>query len=169
MASEPHWSGPVTGPTPGVTPLDAVRAQALAETLHRGQRDAGGASLIDHVRRVAMAVPAEARVVAWLHELLEHTSISEEALLREGLTSAELRALRFLTRNSDSRSSTTYLAHIELLALARGPGAKIAQCVKRADLTDRARHPSVRPDGWSPPYALGLELLEPPTAEAGRR
>ena len=77
-----------------------------------------------------------------------------------GLTTAELRALRLLTRDTDSRSSAIYLAHIEALARARGPGADIAQAVKRADLSDRARHPSIRPDGWSPPYELGLEVLE---------
>ena len=139
--------------------LDADCARALAETLHHGQRDAGGAPLIDHVRRVAAAVPPEARVVAWLHELLEHTAISEAALLMEGLTTAELRALRLLTRDTDSRSSARYLSHIELLARATGPGAGIAHGVKRADLMDRMRHPSIRPDGWSPPYELGLEVL----------
>ena len=149
-----------TRSTRGDGQLDADRAQALAETLHDGQRNAGGAPLIDHVRRVATAVPQEARVVAWLHELFEHTSISEAALLMEGLTTAELRALRLLTRDTDSRSSARYLSHIELLARARGPGAGIAQSVKRADLMDRMRHPSIRPDGWSPPYELGLEVLE---------
>lgn len=155
-----HYLRPVDESTPDGRLLDADRARALAETLHRGQRDAGGAPLIDHVRRVAMAVPPDARVVAWLHELFEHTAISEQALLTEGLTTDELRALRFLTRRTDSRATAIYLAHIELLALARGPGAHLARTVKRADLTDRAQHPSIRPDGWSPPYELGLELLE---------
>lgn len=150
----------VSRSTRGEGLLDADRARALAETLHHGHRDASGAPLIDHVRRVATTVPQEARVVAWLHELLEHTRISEAALLMEGLTTAELRALRLLTRDTDSRSSARYLSHIELLARARGPGAGIAQSVKRADLMDRMRHPSIRPDGWSPPYELGLEVLE---------
>jgi (p)ppGpp synthase/HD superfamily hydrolase len=65
-------------------PLDADRARALAERLHRGQCDASGAPLLDHVGRVAAAVPHHARVVAWLHEVLEHTATSEEALLEEG-------------------------------------------------------------------------------------
>jgi hypothetical protein len=140
--------------------LDADRARALAETLHHGQRDASGAPLIDHVRRVATAVPHEARVVAWLHELLDRTPISEAALLMEGLTMDELRALRLLTHDTESRSTARYLSHIDLLARARGPGAGIAQSVKRADLSDRMRHPSIRPDGWSPPDVLGLEVLE---------
>ena len=160
MVSKPRCVRAANGSTLDGPPLDADRAQALAETLHREQRDAGGAPLIDHVRRVAAAVPPDARLVAWLHELLEHTPIAEEALLTAGLTTEELRALRLLTRHQDSRSNATYLAHIELLARARGPGAGVAQSVKRADLLDRARHPAIRPDGWSPPYELGLEILE---------
>ena len=144
----------------GSTVMSPDRARALAERLHHGQRDRGGARLIDHVRRVAASVPRHARVVAWLHETLEHSSISEETLLADGLSVAELRALRLLTRDLDSRSDTIYLAHIERLAQARGPGAEIARSVKRADLTDRKLHPSNRAGGWSPPYELGLELLQ---------
>ena len=143
-------------------PLDAGRAQALAERLHRGHRDAGGAPLIDHVRRVAVAVLPDARVVAWLHEVLEHTSISEETLLAEGLSTDELRALRLLSRDTSSRSNTSYLAHVQLIAAAAGAGGQIARSVKRADLADRAVHPATRDDGWSPPYELALEILGRP-------
>jgi hypothetical protein len=143
-----------------LTPVDADRAQALAEALHDGQLDAAGTPLIDHIRRVVAAVPGDALVVAWLHETLEHTSISEEELLAEGLSPSELRALRLLTRDKDSRSNTRYLAHVVLIARARGPGAGIARSVKRADLADRALNPPVPSDGWSPPYELGLEILQ---------
>ena len=139
--------------------LDAERARALAEGLHQEQRDAGGAPLIEHVRRVAAAVPRDARVVAWLHEVFEYTTISEEALLAEGVATDELRALRLLTRDNASRADSIYLAHIELLARARGPGAGIARSVKRADLADRVLHPATRTGGWSPPYERGLALL----------
>ena len=139
--------------------LDAERAQALAEGLHAEQRDAGGAPLIEHVRRVAAAVPRDARVVAWLHEVFEYTSISEEALLAEGVATDELRALRLLTRDNAARADSIYLAHVELLARARGPGAGIARTVKRADLADRVLHPATRTAGWSPPYERGLALL----------
>jgi hypothetical protein len=125
MVSEPAPCAPANMRT-GHTGLDPDRARALAESFHRGQRDSSGAPLIEHVRRVAAAVPGDARVVAWLHETLEHTSIPEEALLAEGLTTDELRALRLLTRNQDSRSNAYYLAHVELLARAKGPGARIA-------------------------------------------
>jgi len=98
-------------------------------------------------------------VVAWLHEVLEYTPISEEALLAEGLSLDELRALRLLTREEDARSNATYLAHVELIARAKGAGANIARSVKLADLSDRTHHPSTRADGWSPPYERGLEIL----------
>ena len=149
--------------------MDADRAQALAEALHKGQADAGGAPLIAHVRRVASAVLGDARPIAWLHEVLESTLISEESLLGEGLSVTELRALRLLARDEDSRSTTMYLAHIELIARASGPGGAVARRVKRADLADRVRHPAIRADGWAPPYDLGLEVLRsasPPFARA---
>jgi hypothetical protein len=139
--------------------MDAAHAQALAKRLHRGQRDPGGGLLLDHIRRVALAVPGHARTVAWLHEAFEYTAISEEALLHDGLSLDQLRALRLLARGGDSRSGAVYLAHIALIAAAAGPGAALAQAVKRADLEDRALHPAIRADGWSPPYELGLEAL----------
>lgn len=139
--------------------MDADRAQALAERWHRDQRDAGGAPLIDHVRRVAAGVGPDARVVAWLHEMLEHTSISEQALLEEGVSSGELRALRLLTRDRDSESDTDYLGHVEHIARAHGDGAGIARAVKRADLEDRVVHGRAGGNGWSPPYERGLDVL----------
>ena len=92
--------------------------------------------------------------------MLEHTSISEQALLAEGLSDAQLSAVRRLTRMIDSPSDVTYLAHVERIARADGPGADIARTVKRADLADRASHPRQRIDGWLPPYSLALQILE---------
>lgn len=140
--------------------MNADHAQTLAEALHHGQLDAAGTPLIDHIRRIAAAVPDDARTLAWLHEALERTSISEEELLSKGLSRDELRALRLLTRDTNSRSNTRYLAHVEMIARASGAGANIARSVKRADLADRALNPPIRSDGWSPPYALGLEILQ---------
>ena len=71
--------------------------------------------------------------------MLEHTATSEEALLEEGLSTDELRAIRLLSRASSSRSHASYLAHVEQIASAEGPGAATARTVKRADLGDRVR------------------------------
>ncbi len=150
-----------TDPRPrGQGRLDPDGARAIAERLHYGQREAGGKPLLDHVRRVVAAVPLDARVVAWLHEVFEYTSIPEETLLAEGLRTSELRALRLLTRDRDSASDASYLAHVEMLVLARGGGAEVARTVKRADLADRLRHPAGRPGSWRPPYERALALLK---------
>ena len=54
-------------------------------------REEDGTPLLLHIRRVASSTPADARGLAWLHELLEWTSIAERELLDEGLTHDELR------------------------------------------------------------------------------
>jgi hypothetical protein len=139
--------------------MDTGRARALAEWLHRGDREEDGTPVIRHVQRVASTVTEEARAVAWLHEALERTAVTERELLVAGLTSDELRALRLLNRTTDSRSDHRYLAHLELIAHAAGDSGRLARIVKTADLKDRCLHPHVRRDGWSPPYARALQLL----------
>jgi hypothetical protein len=64
------------------------------------------------------------------------------------------------------------MAHVELIARAQGESGRLARMVKVADLEDRRLHPHVRLDGWSPPYARALLLLQtaderPPAAVAG--
>jgi len=140
--------------------MRAGRARRIAERALRGSLDATGEPLIVHVRRVAKVAPVFARSVAWLHDVLEKSSVSEEELLASGLTDDELRALRLLTRFSDSRSETDYLAHVGLIARASGSAGDIARAVKRVDLADRQRHPNRRADGWHPPYRAALVLLE---------
>jgi hypothetical protein len=139
--------------------VESSRARAIAERLLAGIREPGGTLLLAHVRRVAAAAPPEARAVAWLHELLETGSVSEQVLLADGLSSEELRALRLLTRPGRSHSDTAYLAHLDLIAQAAGHSGELARLVKIADLADRQQHPIIRADGWVPPYALGHERL----------
>jgi hypothetical protein len=139
--------------------METRQARAIAERLLLGGREEDGTPVIRHVQRVACTVPEEARAVAWLHEVLEWTDTTERELLIAGLTSDELRALRLLNRTTDSRSDGRYLAHLELIARAAGSSGRLARIVKTADLEDRCLHPHVRRDGWSPPYARGLQLL----------
>jgi len=136
------------------------RARRISERAHRGSLDATGEPLIVHVRRVAKAAPIFARSVAWLHDVLEKSSVSEQELLASGLSDDELRALRLLTRFPDSRSETDYLAHVGLIVRASGFAGELARAVKRVDLADRQRHPNRRSDGWHPPYRAALELLQ---------
>ena len=141
------------------TTMEIGHAQAIAERLHLGDREEDGTPVLWHVRRVATTVPAEARAVAWLHEVLEWTAVTEQELLIAGLTNDELRALRLLSRTTDSRSDRWYLAHLDLIAHATGDSGRLARIVKTADLKDRLLHPHIRGDGWSPPYVQALKLL----------
>jgi hypothetical protein len=135
-------------------------ARAIAERAYGDQVDAGGAPIIDHVRRVARTTPRRSRGLAWLHEVLEWTTVSEQSLLADGLTDDELRALRLLTRLPGEHTEAGYLRHLELLAHTGGPAGTLAREVKRADLEDRVVHRAFRPDGWAPPYERGLAILE---------
>ena len=48
--------------------------------------------------------------MAWLHEVMEWTAVTERELLMAGLTSDELRALKLLNRPNDSpRTASTSL------------------------------------------------------------
>jgi hypothetical protein len=127
--------------------------------LHAGEREADRTPILQHIRRVAQMVDAEARSVAWLHEALESAAVTEQELLMNGLTTDELRALRLLHRASDARCDGVYMAHLELIARASGRSGRLARAVKIADLQDRCLYPRKRPDGWSPPYADGLDFL----------
>ena len=137
-----------------VSEMEVEHARAIAEAVHTAR------TLLNHVERVAAGVPEWARAIAWLHEVLEQTDTAEETLLREGLSSEELRALRLLCRE-ESSSDLAYLGHIDLIARAGGTAGQLARAVKRADLEDRQRHPLVRANGWSPPYGNALDALEP--------
>jgi hypothetical protein len=142
--------------------MDPQLAQAIAERLHAADREEDGTPLLEHVRRVAAAVPQEAVAVAWLHEALEWTAVTERELLLAGLESDELRALRLLTRTTESRFDAHYLEHLELIVRAAGASGELARAVKRTDLEDRVLHPYARHDGWSPPYEDGMALLREP-------
>jgi hypothetical protein len=143
--------------------METTRARAIAERLHAGHREDDGTPLLRHIERVARSTPAEARAVAWLHEVLEFDAVTEDELVADGLTSDELRAIRLLHRTTDSRSDPVYLAHVDRIARASGRPGRLARMVKRADLEDRRLHPRVRRDGWAPPYTRALQLLRQAT------
>ena len=147
--------------------MNLARAQLLATRAHGGQRQPTGEPLIAHVRRVAAATPEFARSVAWLHEILEWTSVSEQKLLAYGASDDELRALRLLTRTLGGTSESGYLAHVTMIARAKGPAGVLARAVKVSDLEDRLRHPGPGTGGSRLPYERALQLIL--AAEAAQR
>src|SRR5207302_5664926 len=101
--------------------------------------------LIEHVERVVAQVPAMARPIAYLHDVLEKTSTSVSELRAQGLTDVELSAVELLTH----RASEAYDVYILRIAFARGEPGALARIVKLADLDDNLEHP------WelhAPPY-----------------
>ena len=145
--------------------MPRARARAIAERAHGGQVEPSGRPYIDHVRRVARAVPPEMANVAWLHDVLEWTDVTEEDLAAAGLAPAECAALRLLTR-PDEPDDESFLAHVRVIALTPGHAGDIARIVKRADMEDRLRRPRDPAAAWVPPYRRALGILAEAAAAA---
>jgi hypothetical protein len=126
--------------------MDAAVARNVAHYSHVEQRDRRGDPIVEHVARVVAAVPAEARALAWLHDVLEHSPTTTAELRGQGLTPVELAALELLTRQADE----SYAVYILRVAYARGPAGRLARIVKLADLDDHLAREWAHDD---PPYA----------------
>ena len=137
--------------------MDPRVARSIAHYSHTDARDRFGELVIEHVERVAAAVPEEARAIAYLHDVLELTATPAAALSARGLTSVEMAALELLTRGA----SETYEAHALRVAWAPGPEGALARCVKVADLDDHLSHPSMPagtpPYGWARRHILAAQ------------
>ena len=139
-------------------PLSTLEtAIAIAAQPHAGQVDKGGAPYILHPLRVMLRVDgAERQMAAVLHDVVEDTAWTLDALRQAGFGEAVLTAIDHLTR----REGEDYLDFVR--RAGRDP---IAAAVKRADLlensdltrlatvTDRDRERLAR-------YAAALALLD---------
>lgn len=137
--------------------MDRAVARTIAQDSHAGQRDRIGEPLIDHVSRVAAAVPPAAQTTAWLHDLLERTGVDPEELAARGLTTLERTALELLTRAADE----SFEAYVLRIAHARGAAGDLARTVKVADLLDHiAREQKGRLAADAPPYRWALRHVD---------
>lgn len=127
--------------------MDANVARNLASRSHAGQFSRFREPLFEHVERVAQAVPAEARALAYLHDVLERRDTFADELRTRGVTDAEYAILQLLTR----RRGETYEAYVMRIARARGCKGRLARIVKLADLEDHLRH--ARIPSRAPNYA----------------
>ena len=127
--------------------MDAAVARSIAQYSHAGGVDRFGEPIIEHVERVAAAVRPEARAVAFLHDVLEHSGTTLAELRAAGLTSLEEAALHLLTRPVDE----SYEANALRIAHAPGGEGRLARAVKLADLDDHLGRRAM-PDA-APPYA----------------
>lgn len=104
------------------------RAIAIAAEAHLGRYDKAGEPYIEHPLRMMMrAEGEEERLVAVLHDVLEDSEWTSEALRREGFPRRVVRAIEHLTR----REGEDYEAYIERVA-----NDALATRVKLLDLED---------------------------------
>jgi len=133
--------------------VNAAVARSVARRVHAGQRTRSGEPLIEHVERVARAVPSHARALAYLHGVLERADGGAEELLELGLTDEEGSVLALLTR----RATESYRAYVTRIARADGHAGEIARTIKLADLDDHLRRIRIR--RRTPDYAWAREQL----------
>jgi (p)ppGpp synthase/HD superfamily hydrolase len=106
------------------------RAISIAALAHERQKDKGGAPYILHPLRIMLAMSTdEERIVAVLHDVIEDTPWTVEALRAEGFTSVVVDAIECLTR----RAGETYDDFI-----MRSRSNPISRRVKQADLVDNS-------------------------------
>lgn len=114
--------------------MDQFVARELATVAHLGQLDKAGRPYIEHPARVAAAVAHvlgvshQAVAVAWLHDVIEDTSVTLESLASQ-LTAEQVAALAALTHR-DGESREEYLLRVK-----QNPWAV---SVKRADIADNS-------------------------------
>jgi hypothetical protein len=129
--------------------VEPTDARNIAYARHGERRNAAGEPIVQHLERVAASVPGEAKTVAYLHDILEHSDASIADLEAEGVTPVELEAVELLTRDPDE----SFEAHTLRITYAKGPEGRLARTVKLADIDDHLSRggstPSHRPYGWA--------------------
>lgn len=107
--------------------MTSADAKALARIQHIGQVDQGGAPYIGHVERVAHSAerraehalalglaidPDEIAQAAWLHDVVEDTSITSDLLLATGYSEPVVTMVQLLTKPQDGSSYELRIAKI---------------------------------------------------------
>ena len=105
------------------------RAIQIALEAHKGQLDKGGNPYILHPLRVMMSVDFELeKIVAVLHDVVEDSNWTFEALLAERFSIEVIEALKSVTKKSDNEDYDSFIQRA-----IRNP---ISRKVKIADLRD---------------------------------
>lgn len=111
---------------------DVHHAMILAETKHFGQADKAGTPYFGHCHRVALRMTEDdARAVAYLHDILEDTDVTEE-MLRGFFPDNVVDAVVAITRRPDE-SYAGYIRRLKTNPLARA--VKIADLIDNSDLS----------------------------------
>ncbi len=117
------------GRTPPLA-IMAPTAQALATTAHATQKDKAGMPYIGHPARVAARLAGSsdsAIATAWLHDVLEDTSVTEDDLRSRGFSADVITAVLCLTKRRGEPLDAYY---------QRVRNNPLALEVKAADIAD---------------------------------
>jgi len=105
------------------------RAIEIAVEAHKGQVDKGGSPYILHPLRVMMSVNGGSeKIVAVLHDVVEDSNWTFEALLAEGFSIEVIEALKSVTKESEDEDYDLFIQ--------RAMQNPIGRKVKIADLRD---------------------------------
>jgi (p)ppGpp synthase/HD superfamily hydrolase len=127
-------------------------AEQIARKAHAGQKDTvTGAPYITHVERVvAMVEHTDAKIIAWLHDVIEDSTVGPDEMVDAGIRRSLVASVLRLTRMKD----ITYADYIDLLHWS---GDVCAIAVKVADLRDHL-HANC-PERLRPRYEAALKVL----------
>ena len=118
---------------------DLTTAIMIAANAHHGQVDKAKQPYILHPLRVMLAVNSdEERITAVLHDVVEDTDVTLDALRGKGFGAAVVQAVDALTRRNDE-------PYVDFIRRARAN--EIARRVKIADILDNTNPDRVRAAG----------------------
>lgn len=139
-----------------------AKASEIATEAHKNMMDKGGAPYIRHPEWVAEHVEeTEGKILGWLHDVLEDTSVTEDDLRAAGFPERIILRLRRLSRKDGQK----YSEYIRLVAKDR-----LTKKVKLADLEnnrDISRIPEPQEEDFRrlAKYGYALAYLDLPTSK----
>ncbi len=136
-----------------------ILAEQVATEAHKNQVDLGNVPYIEHPRTVASFCSSKkAKIIAWLHDVLEDTSVTEDDLIKHGFPMDIIQVLRLLTkRPGDDENYEGYILRLQHDALARE--VKIADLTHNSDIT-RIPHPTAEDFKRLEKYKNALSILK---------
>ncbi|HLP23723.1 MAG TPA: phosphohydrolase [Microbacteriaceae bacterium] len=115
-----------------------AKAELIATEAHYGQNDKAGFPFIDHPRRVAARFDASRQsfeaATAWLHDVLEDTSLTADDLREEGIPEEVVCAVEALTEHRNPSDREAFYERIR-----SNPLALVVKAAIVADHTDPMR------------------------------
>lgn len=121
-------------------------AREIAARAHAGQRDKSGAEYISHPERVARRVAERggspsAIAAAWLHDVVEDTTVDAEQLAQLGVPAGVIATVLAVTKDPGHGESTEdYIARV-----LANPDGRLVKTADLDDNTDPARVAQLEP------------------------